>query len=331
MLLPAFEGATLSDQTRRYLDKGGVTILMGESRTEYTARQMTAERRASETRETFHQVTASAKLRSGRLLTFVDQEMGGICRLHDLVPAFPSTQMLGQVPESSIEEIAFDIAKIASSMGVNGFLAPIVDVLVGQNPWLQGRTWSTDADLIGKQSAAYVRGVQRAGVAATVKHFPGFGEMTGDPATEFDAINPLALHDIESGLSAFQSPILAGAELVMVGPAIVSALDPISPALRSEKVVSLLRRRLGFAGIIMADDLDSKATLRGESVTQVAIEGLNAGCDLLLLADINDQLDQVAAAIVAAAKAGLVSRQSLASSAQKVRSLADRYATESIA
>lgn len=326
MLLPAFDGTTLSDQTCGFLDKGGVTILVGESRAEYVNRCMTAERRESETLETFRQVTDAARSRSGRLLTFVDQEMGGICRLHDLVPQFPDQAMLGQVPESTIEEIAFNIAKIAASMGVNGFLAPIVDVLVGQNPWLQGRTWATDAGLIGQQSSAYVRGVQRAGVAATVKHFPGFGTTTADPATDANAINPLGLRAIETDLSAFRAPIQAGAELVMVGPAIVSALDPVNPALRSEKVVSLLRSYLSFDGVIMADDLDSKATLRGASVAQAALDALNAGCDLLLLADIGDQLDQVASAIVAAAKAGLVSTQSLAISAQKVRSLADRYA-----
>lgn len=328
VLLPAFDGTNLSDQTRRFLDSGGVSILLGESREEYVARQMTAERRAAELPETFRKVTDASKARAGRLLTFVDQEMGGICRLHDLVSPFPKSEHLGQVSEAVLEDVAFRIAQTAAGMGINGFLAPIVDVLVGQNAWLQGRTWSNDPAIVGQQSAAYVRGVQRAGVTATVKHFPGYGATTGDPATDADAINSLVLRSVEAGLSAFAAPIRAGAELVMVGPAIVSALDAAMPALRSAKVISVLRKQLGFSGVVMADDLDSKATLLGASVAQVAVEALAAGCDLLLLADICDQLDLVASAIVAAAKGGILSPEALAASARKVRSLADRYALE---
>ncbi|NEY92067.1 glycoside hydrolase family 3 N-terminal domain-containing protein [Tabrizicola oligotrophica] len=327
VLLPAFDGTTLSDATLRCLDRGGVSILLGESRAEYVARRMSADRIAAETPDTFRKVTATAKARSGRLLSFVDQEMGGICRLHDLVPQFPDRAMLGEVAEEQIERTAQRIAEVAAGMGVNGFLAPIVDVLIGQNPWLNGRTWSTNAEVIGRQSAAYVRGVQRAGVAATVKHFPGFGATTGDPATDAETVNPLALQDVEAGLIAFEAPIRAGAELVMVGPAIVSALDASKAALRSGTVIALLRQRMGFAGVIMADDLDSAATLQGSTVAEVAVDALSAGCDLLLLADIDDQLDQVAAAIAAAARNGRISAEALAVSAQKVRALADRYAT----
>lgn len=328
VLLPAFAGTELSDQVRRFLDMGGVSILLGESRAEYVARRMSAERQAAETPETFRSVTADAKARSGRLMAFVDQELGGICRLHGLVPPLPDPAALARIEDSVLEERAFAVARAAAAIGVNGFLAPIVDVVIGQNPWLQGRTWSTDANRIGLLSAAYVRGVQRAGVAATVKHVPGYGATTGDPATESDAINPLDLATVEAGLRAFHAPIGSGAELVMVGPAVVAALDAENPALRSRKVITRLGQ-MGFRGVVMADDLDGRATLRGSAVARAALDALNAGCDLLLLADIGDQLDHVAATIAAAARTGEVSPRSLAASADKVRTLSDRYATAS--
>lgn len=319
VLLPAFDGVTLSDATLRFLDAGGVSILLGETRQEYVARRIDDARRSVETAETFLTVTAQARARSGNLLTFVDQEMGGICRLHDLVPAFPSSADLAGSAEQDIEDIAFRIAEIAAALGVNGFLAPIVDVLTGQNDWLHGRTWSDDVALIGRLSAAYVRGVQRAGVHATVKHFPGFGSVTADPAIHADAVNPQSLTQIRAAFPAFQAPIDAGAAFVMVGPAIVTALDPEKPALRSAKVVSLLKDQLGFKGIVMADDLDGKATMRGDSVAQVALDALNAGCDFLLLADIGNQLDVVAQAIETAAGKGAISAEALALSANKLR------------
>jgi beta-N-acetylhexosaminidase len=326
VLLPAFEGADLSSSTRRFLDSGGVAILLGESRSEYLARGMSAERKASETAATFQKVIEDACNRSGLLLACVDQELGGICRLHDLVPAFPPSDQIARYSESDIEVMAKQVGLAASSLGVNVFLAPIVDTLIGRNDWLHGRTWSSDPVLIGKLSAAFVRGVQQAGVAATVKHFPGFGVVTGDPAVDNDAVNPQTLQMIEAAFPAFQAPIAAGAELVMIGPSIVTALDPEKPALRSGKVVSDLRKRFNFRGVVMADDLDSKATLLGASVPFVALEALSAGCDFLLLADIGTQLDEVGEAIALAARAGRISVDALAMSAQKVRDLAQAYA-----
>lgn len=328
VLLPAFDGTRLSEGVARFLDNGGVSILLGESRSEYVARGMSAERRASETVETFHAVTGAARARSNVLLACVDQELGGICRLHDLVPSFPQAQDIAQQSEHQIEALAHRIALQAVGLGVNVFLAPIVDVLLGRNEWLQGRTWSSDPAVVGALSAAFVRGIQSAGVAATVKHFPGFGAMTADPAIVEDAINPLSLAEIEAGFPAFQLPISAGAEMVMVGPAAVRAIDAEKPSLRSASTISLLRNRFGFSGVVMADDLDAKAAMRGATIHQVAIDALTAGCDLLLLADIGQHLDEVANAIVSAVQQGLVSATGLALSAQKVRDLAHRYTTQ---
>ena len=302
VLLPAFDSVTLSDATKRFLDKGGVSILLGESRAEYVNRRMDDSRRKSETAETFSRVSEDAKVRSGRLLVAVDLEMGGICRLHDLVPQFPTKDVLPTTSSDYIEDVSCRVAKAATAMKVNVFLSPVLDVLKGKNTWLQGRTWSTDPHNVARLSAAYVRGVQRAGVAATGKHFPGFGETTGDPAIEDFAINPQMLAEVEAGHAPFRAVIEAGVEMIMVGPAIVTAYDECTAALRSTKVVSKLKNELNFRGVIMADDLDSRATMRDDSLVDVAIDALNAGCHFLLLADIGNQLDEVAEGIVAAAE-----------------------------
>ena len=73
-------------------------------------------------------------------------------------------------------------------MGVNYFLGPILDVVTGQDPWLSGRTWSSDPEQIASISSAYIRGVQTSGVAATALPFPGFHKIALDPAIEPGAI-----------------------------------------------------------------------------------------------------------------------------------------------
>lgn len=325
VLLPAFEGTSLSDAVRRYLDAGGISILLGESREEYVARKMSDQRRAEETAETFENVTREARGRAGTLLAAVDQELGGICRLHDLVPQFPTRELMVFGTAVEIEEISFQIARQAFSMGVNVFLAPVLDVVTGTNEWLEGRTWSTDPLKIAELSTAYIQGIRRGGVAATAKHFPGFCSTTGDPAVSSTAISLTSKSEIEEGFHVFKAAISAGVEMMMVGPTIVHSLDPREPALCSSSTIDLLKLGLGFAGIVMADDLDSKATLRGDSVSNIAVKSLRAGCDFLLLADCEDQLQLVSDAIVQAVKDGRLDGTSLAASAEKVRKLSRRH------
>jgi beta-N-acetylhexosaminidase len=328
VLLPAFDHLQLSDTVAAFLDHGGVSLLLGESRAEYLARTMSPERRQRETPEQFQHLTETARARADTLLTAVDQELGGICRLHDLAPAFPTATGLAECSEAQIEAATAATARAAAALGVNAFLAPVADPDTGPNPWLRGRRMAQDPARVGALAAAYVRGVQSAGVAATVKHFPGFAAMTGDPAVERDAENPASLAALQAGYPAFRAPIDAGAAMVMVGPSLVPALDPGFPALRSPAILRLLRTEFGFQGVIMADDLDGAATLRGASLTEVALEALRAGCDFLLMADIGDHLAKVATAITNAADQDAVFAEQLARSAAAVRALARRYSPE---
>jgi beta-N-acetylhexosaminidase len=327
IILPAFAETDLSDTTKRFLDQGGISILLGETREEYVSRKMSDERRASETPDTFKQVVAEAKSHTDLLVVAVDQEVCGTCRLHDLVPQFPALAELTEASADELERISFEVGNAAVELGVNCFLAPVVDLLTGQNPWLQGRTYSTNPVDVGRVSSAYVRGVQRAGVAATAKHFPGFHNIALDPAIEADAKVTDALETFEAGFQPFRSVIDSDVEMIMVGPAIVEAFDREKAALRSKSVVNNLKQNLGYKGIVMADDLDSKAAMRSDSLEQVALDAVNAGCDFLLLADLDDQLASVASALASAAENGTISRDRLAQSAAKMRDLAQRYQT----
>lgn len=327
VLFPAFAETRLSPEVLRFLDQGGLAILVGESREEYVGRAMSAARTDCETADTLRSLANEARRRSGPLLVAVDQEMGGICRLHSLVPQFPPREELPDVMPEYIESTAYSVATRAAAMGVNVFLSPILDVVLGSNPWLCGRTWTTDIDRISSLSAAYIRGVQRGGVAATSKHFPGFSHITADPAIDASAVTVTGKDELERGFAPFRAAIEASVEMMMVGPAIVKALDPDRAALRSPAVIHLLRSKLGFTGIVMADDLDAKATLRRDSIETAAIDALNAGCDFLMLADSGQQVDDVARAIEHAAAKGIISADSLSQSAEKLRALCRTYDT----
>jgi beta-N-acetylhexosaminidase len=321
VLLPAFGTTQLGDTVKRFLSNGGCSILPGETREEYVAREMAPQRRQEETAETLLALTGEATSLSGNVLVAVDQEIAGICRLHDLVPPFPPKEQIAELSSDEFETISSDIALAARKLGINCFLGPILDIVTGDNPWLYGRIWSTDPIVIARISSAYIRGIQANGIAATAKHFPGYSHIALDPAIAPEARMTEPLGSFETSFIPFADAIQNGVEIVMTGPAIVEAFDPERAASISPSVIRVLRERLGFKGVVMSDDLDSQATLRGRPITQVAVDALNAGSDHLLIADIDDQIGQIVLAIINAVNSGDLAETRLTEAATKVRAL----------
>src|SRR5262249_26999620 len=134
----------------------------------------------------------------------------------------------------------FKSATAAKHLGINMFLAPILDVVTGLNPWLAGRTLGRDIEQVSRIGAAYVRGVQRAGVIAVAKHFPGYPDLAGDPA--LDQVS-LSLDESELWRHAkpFRHAVVAGVKAMMMGPAPVAALDRHHSASLSPKVIRALK------------------------------------------------------------------------------------------
>lgn len=325
VLFPAFASTSLSDSVKRFLGNGGCSILLGETRQEYVAREMSQERKRVETTQTLLSVTEEARALAGKILVAVDQEVGGICRLHNLVPAFPPADELRNMDLGEGERLSREIATGAKEMGINCFLAPVLDIVTGENPWLAGRTWSKDSGKIAALSSVYIKTLQENGIAATAKHFPGYSTIALDPAIEEGAINSEPLESFEQSFIPFINAIQNGVEIVMTGPAIVSAFDSENAASVSAPVISILRNQLNFSGLVMSDDLDAKGILRGRPIAEIAVEALHAGCDLLLIGDSDDQVSQLATTIVAAVETGTLAESRLDEAAAKVRLLAAKY------
>jgi beta-N-acetylhexosaminidase len=205
-------------------------------------------------------------------------------------------------------------------MGVNLFLAPIVDVVTGVNPWLHRRNLGPDPVEVSRIACAFIRGVQRAGVIATAKHFPGHYQTEHDPAVACAIVSGPA-EALEDGLDVFRQVITAGVQAVMPGPAVFPALDSSQSTSTSQKVIGLLRDTLGFEGLIISDDLDAVSILRDNSITETAVTALKAGAHLLLVSS-EAGLDRIAQAIVTAVENGELNREQLFNAAHRVRSLA---------
>lgn len=330
VLLPAFAGLELDDVVLSHLDNGGVSILVGENREEYVARAMSDERRANETASQFDGRAKLARRHSGgSVIVAIDQELGGIQRLHRLAPALPDLNAARGLSADEIMKRSAEVAKAARDLGVNLFLAPIIDVVTGTNPWLERRNLGVDAAEVSRIACAFVRGVQSAGVAASAKHFPGHPVTELDPALH-EAVVKATLDELQPTIGVFRDVIGAGVSAVMAGPALVPAIDAIEPSSTSRHTLSFLRGELAFEGLIISDDLDAPGILRGRTIEATAVATLVAGADLLLVSS-QSGLDAIVRNIVDAVNNGILTRERLAEAADRVRSLARDLNTECVA
>ncbi len=328
VFLPAIDTGVLPDHIAAHLDRGGTSVLVGESRSEYVARQMSAARVQRESRESFSELTADIVRHGGpETLIAVDQELVGIQRLHGLVRPLPTLDVDRPTDEALVEQAAQDLAEDCEALGVNVVLAPIIDVVSGPNLWLAGRTMSSDAASVSRAGAAFVRGLQaRGGVAATAKHFPGHPVVEGDPAVDADSEVGVGSADLAPGLNAFRAAIRAGVRVVMVGPTLVPALDAELAASRSPRIVEMLRADLGHDGVVLSDDLDGPGILRGDSIGDAVVDALTAGVDWLLVAG-SPRLPGLVTTVVEAVHDGRLPIERLANAAASVRLLGEDLRT----
>lgn len=195
------------------------------------------------------------------------------------------------------------------ALGFHMAFAPVVDVNVNPlNPIINMRSFGEDPELVAELAAAFVEGMQDAGMIATAKHFPGHGDVTSDSHAVLPTVpgDRARLEVVE--LAPFRATIDAGVGAIMTGHLSVPGLgeDASVPATLSPTILTgELRGRMGFDGLIVTDALDMGGVQAGFTPEQAAVRALAAGADLLLMPP-----DPRAArdAVVAAVRSGVIDR-----------------------
>ncbi|PUA18434.1 glycoside hydrolase family 3 N-terminal domain-containing protein [Glaciimonas sp. PCH181] len=306
VLLPAMEQLHLGEDIQHFLDNGGKSLLFGETGNEYVNGKMDPARLKDETLERWHALIEDATRRAGPLLKATDADISAVHRLEGLTPPLPSRAQAQSMSAEELEAHCLQMALAVKQTGINLVLSPTADVVDGHNVWLNGRTLADDPGAAAKMVRAYVRGVRRAGLATTLKHFPGHPMLLRHPANE-EATVTLSLDELRSYWAPFRAGIEAGVEAVMMGPAIFNAVQPPVAASISPDLISLLRGELNFKGLVITCDLDHKATIRDATLGDTAVAALKAGADLLLLSPkAVPKIREIVAAIVSAVQAGQI-------------------------
>ena len=260
------------------------------------------------------------------MLVAADQEGGQFLALGDGSTAFAGNMALGAVDDEVLtERVGVAIGTEARAMGVNVVYAPVLDLATNPaHPALGIRSFGDSPTAVARHGAAMVRGLQAAGVAATVKHAPGMGHVSTDTHHE------LAVIDAARGVLdarefvPFRAAFAAGARLAMSAHAAVPAVTgrDDQPATLSRAVMTdLLRRDLGFEGVTISDALDMQALAQGPAQADDVLAAVRAGVDLLLASADAEALARIEDALVRAVSLDLLDRAELAATERRVAAL----------
>ncbi len=319
MLMSSFAGSEPSPEFLKTLQAqhvGGVTLF----------RSLNVETSAQVCALTAALQKAAADTGQPPLLIAVDQEGGQLMTIGEGATPFPGNMALGATGSAELAyQTGYAIGRELAALGINVNYAPVCDVNVNpDNPVIGTRSFGEDPALVARLSAAMVDGQQAAGIAAVAKHFPGHG----DTATDSHHSTPILPHDEarlrQVELPPFAAAVQAGVKMIMTAHIGLPALNGGSdmPATLSAAILrKLLRRELGFEGVVISDALEMKAIEQGAGLGIDAIAAVAAGVDMLMLnADINDQ-QIITSALRQALRRTLIAADDVRASAGRILAL----------
>lgn len=227
------------------------------------------------------------------LLIAVDEEGGTVTRVssHTAFRAsrFASPRELyAQGGMELVLETEREKAQLLGGLGINVNLAPVCDISTQSGAFMYRRSLGQSTEITGQFVAGAIETMQSQGVAAVMKHFPGYGN-NADTHVEI-ATDTRSLESLErADLQPFFDGIAAGGNAILVSHNIVTALDADAPASLSQAVHRYLRLAMGFDGVIMTDDLSMEAITQRYGAGEAAVLAVLAGNDLLCSTDYETQ------------------------------------------
>ena len=269
---------------------------------------------------------AARRLRLPPLLVGADHETGQLHAMGDGATPFAGAMALGAAGDVDLaERVAAAIGTELRAMGVNVAFAPDCDLATNPRNLVVGiRSFGDDPAAVGRLAAATVRGLQSAGVAATVKHFPGHGDPSGDSHLGLPVVERTADGLRERELVPFAAAIDAGARLAMTGHLAVPALTgrrDVPATLAPEVLRTLLRGDLGFGGVTVSDALDMGGISGDDGAGFDVASALGAGTDLLLCGPDPDARARIEAGLAGAVAAGRIDARDATGASARVGDL----------
>jgi len=230
--------------------------------------------------------TKAARALGPDVLVMVDHEGGRVHRLPEPFTRFPPAAAIGRAGDPRLAAaVARAMARELRAAGFDSGIAPVLDCLFDPASTVIGeRAYGAAPDEVAACGVAFVEAALAEGVIPVAKHFPGHGRTPLDSHRELPEVGASNDELTRGDLVPFRAALDAGCPAVLVAHVRYRALDPTLPASLSPAIIGgLLRERLGFAGLVLSDDLEMAAVAEGRGIAEAARRFLLAGGDLALI------------------------------------------------
>jgi beta-N-acetylhexosaminidase len=319
MLLVGIDGTVLDDQAKRMIaeDKVGGIILYKNN--------------IQDLKGMISLVNAMKESNSGNpapLFMSIDQEGGKVSRMPKEYVSFPSNGKVGTRNDADAAEMMGKLlAREVLSAGFNMNFAPVLDINSNpDNPVIGDRSFGNSAELVSALGIAEMKGMESEGVVPVVKHFPGHGDTSVDSHLDLPIVNKTADALAKLEWLPFQAAIKEGTDAVMVAHILFPKLDPDKPASLSTKIIGeLLRGDMKYQGLVITDDLTMGAIMKNYDLTTAALDTINAGSDILLIAHGYDNEKRVLESLLDHVKKGKIQETRIDESVYRILALKAKY------
>ncbi len=278
--------------------------------------------------QTKHDISEMQKHAKIPLFISADEEGGFVERIQHIYghrPGALETYQTGKPDKAA--QLGHGIAHDLLALGINEDLAPDVDVQLVNGPDQYLRTWGYSPQSVITYAGAYMRAVQGDGVIACIKHFPGLGAAQTDAHFDLPTITRTRSQLYAVELAPFKAFIqshrpLEQPDMIMPTDVLMPAIDPTWPAeLSPTFITSILRKQLGYDGVVITDALYMKGIANHWSLPQAAVLALQAGNDMLLGANGPYQMQAMLNGLKAALQNGQLSKARIDEAATRIITL----------
>ena len=259
----------------------------------------------------------------------VDQEGGRVARLKAPFTVWPPMMTLGRSGDERLaERFARALAAELKAVGISLDYTPVLDIHTNpKNPVIGDRALAERADDVARLGRIIITTLQGEGIAACGKHFPGHGDTSTDSHHELPLVEhpPDRIEAVE--LAPFRAAIAADVASIMTAHILIPAYDEERPATLSPVIVDdLLKKKLGYQGLVLSDDLTMRAIGDRYGIPDATVAAIAAGCDAVLMCGSSIE-PQVAAleAVIHAAEAGTIPLKRVEDALARHRRVKERF------
>lgn len=262
------------------------------------------------------------------LFISTDEEGGSVTRMPKDIKRIPTNKYIGSLNNKDLSyKVGEILGEQLSYFGFNMNFAPVLDINSNpNNPVIGDRSFGNNKDIVSNLGTSTMKGIQSKNIISVVKHFPGHGDTSVDSHINLPVVN----YDINRLKSfefvPFKTAIQNGADAVMVGHILLPKIDSKYPSSMSYEIVTnILRKDLGFNGLVVSDDMTMGAITGNYSIEEASIKAINAGVDLLLVCQKYENTENVLKALKEAALNGTISKERLDNALYNIISIKKKY------